>query len=78
MQQCNLHLVVHVNKSYHILRLAKWWEIPICNAYARWALFQISFRPQQEIEAKLGMGRQSIMGPLLRDYSMLNGASSLT
>ena len=32
------------------------WEIPICNAYARWALFQISFRPQQKIEAKLGGG----------------------
>ena len=30
----------------------------------RWTLFQISFRPQQEIEENWGMGRQSIVGSL--------------
>ena len=33
-------------------------------------LFQISFRPQLEIETKLGMGGQSIVGPLSQDYGI--------
>ena len=53
---------------------ARQWEFPICNACAKWALFQISLRPQKEIEAKLGdMGGHSIVGPLSRDYG--NGIS---
>ena len=63
MQQCNLHLVVCVNQSHYILRLARQWEIPIYNACARWAFFQISFRPQQEIEAKLWDGWTVHSGP---------------
>ena len=46
-----------------MLRLARQRKIPICNACARWALFQISFRPQQKIEAKLGGGRTIHSGP---------------
>ena len=75
MQLCNLHLVVCVNQSHHILKLARQWKFPICNACPRWALFQISFRPQQEIGGgggggggNWGMGGQSIVGPLSRGY----------
>ena len=46
-----------VNQSRHRLRLARRWKIPTCNACAMWVLFQITFRPQQEIKAKLGDGR---------------------
>ena len=28
--QCNLHLVVCVNQSYHSLRLVRKWKLPIC------------------------------------------------
>ena len=42
---------------------ARQWEFPICNAFAKWALFQISLRPQKEIEAKLGDGRTFHSGP---------------
>ena len=63
MQLCNLHLVVCINQSHHILKLARQWKFPICNAWARWALFQISFRPQQEIGEKLGDGRTIHSGP---------------
>ena len=69
VQQHNLHHIECVNQSHHIFRLAKLWEICICNTCARWALFQISCRPQLKIEAKLGMGGQSIVGPLSQDYS---------
>ena len=78
MQLCNLHLVVCVNQSHHILKLARQWKFPICNACARWALFQISIRPQQEIGEKLGMGGQSIVGPLSRDYGICNDTRFFT
>ena len=54
-----MHIVLCVNliQSHHILGLARQWKIPICNVCARWALFLINFRPQQEIEAKLGDGQ---------------------
>ena len=58
--QHNLHLVTCVNQPHHILRLAKQWKVSVCNASARWALFQISFRPQQEI---LGDGWTIHSGP---------------
>ena len=63
MQQCNLQLVVCVNQSHHNLKLARQWEFPICSACARWVLFQINFRPQKEIKAKLGDGQTFHSGP---------------
>ena len=54
------------NQSHNMLRLARLWKIPVCS---KWAVFQINFRPQQEIEINWGVGRQSIVAPLSRDYS---------
>ena len=51
VQQHNLHLVVCVNQSHHMLRLARQWNIPVCNARARWVLFQMTLAG-----AKLGDG----------------------
>ena len=68
------------NQFHYMLRLARQWKLPICNACTRWALFQISFRPQQEIEAKLGDGRTIHSGPsfarlryiLIQDRQIIN------
>ena len=77
MQLCNLHLVVCVNQSHHILRLARQWKFPICNAYTRWALFQISFRPQQEIGGKWGDLRETTVYTLDDNYKYMSVIGSL-
>ena len=51
-----------------MLRLARQWEI---NACARWALFHVSFGPQQEIKAKLGDGWTIHIGPYLMTMVLL-------
>ena len=66
-----LHIVVFVNQSHHILGLLDSGKSLFnCSVCTRWALFQISFRPQQEIQAKLGVGEKSIVGPLSWDYGI--------
>ena len=55
----------------HILKLVRQREFPISSACARWVLFQISFRPQKEVVAKLGEGRTIIMGPFSRHYGKM-------
>ena len=59
-----VQFVVCVNQSHHILKLARQCEFPIFeNICTRRALFQIRFRPQKEIKARLGDGRIIHSGP---------------
>ena len=45
----------------------------VYSACTRWALFQINFRPQQEIEAQLGSGQTNHSGALFsQNYSSIN------
>ena len=62
---------MYVNQSHYILSLDMTVEnTHIHDACARWAPFQVKFRLQQELRQNWGMGKQSIVGPLSRDYSI--------